>query len=432
MPAAAVVGAQWGDEGKGKVVDFLAERARIVIRYSGGDNAGHTVVNSLGLFRMHLIPSGIFHPHVTCIIGNGVVINPATLIEEMRALREAGLPLNNLIISPQAHLIMPYHIQQDKLEEQARGKKAIGTTQRGIGPAYADKAARNGIRVGDLLDREFFRERLSSILEIKNALFRKIFNAEPLSFEAIYEEYLRYAEVLAPFISDPLPVIKEALRRGDWIILEGAQGTLLDLDFGTYPFVTSSNPCVGGGCTGAGVSPREIREIIGVFKAFTTRVGSGPMPTELVDETGELLRERGREFGTTTGRPRRCGWFDAVLGRFAAEVNDFTSIALTKFDVLDPLPVVKICVAYKLEGRIIHSPPPSPSLLWKCEPIYEELPGWQTSTSGIRRFEDLPPAARNYIKRIEELVGRPIVLISVGPKREETIIRGELLGRWPE
>jgi len=426
MPAIAIIGGQWGDEGKGKVIDFLAQKASIVARFSGGNNAGHTVVNELGKFRMHLIPSGIFHPQVTCIIGNGVVVDPEVLLDELKALEERGVKTERLLISYRAHLIMPYHRLLDGLEEEARGGKAIGTTRKGVGPAYTDKVARMGIRVGDLLDKEFFLERLRSVLECKNQILTKVYGVQPLPLQEIYQKYSEYGERLAPFIREVDQIVYEALKRDELIFLEGAQGTLLDVDFGTYPYVTSSSPIAGGVCTGMGLSPLAIKGVIGVFKAYTTRVGGGPMPTELRDADGREIRERGQEYGTTTGRPRRCGWFDGVMARFSARLNRFTSIALTKFDILDTFPSIKICTAYKLDGTLLEHPPTNPALLERCEPVYEELPGWQKPTSEARRFEELPSEAQRYVRRLEQLLECPIGLISVGPSREQTIVRQPL------
>jgi len=422
MAIVAVVGAQWGDEGKGKIVDLLAERMHAVVRFSGGDNAGHTVINSYGEFRLHLVPSGIFHPHVACIIGNGVAVNPAVLLEEIENLEKHGVKVDNLFISDRAHLIMPYHTLLDGLEEERRGEKAIGTTRKGIGPVFADKIARLGIRTCDLLDRDGFRKRLASILELKNALLTSIYNAAPLSLDEIYQQYCQYAEKLARFITDTSRLLQQMVSQGKNILLEGAQGTLLDPDFGTYPYVTSSSPLAAGGSLGTGISPRHIEQVIGVFKAYTTRVGSGPMPTELRDKVGEFIRERAHEYGATTGRPRRCGWFDAVAGRFATQVNGFTSIALTRLDVLDVFDSVKICTAYRLDGETLHHFPSNTSLLEKCQPVYEELPGWKTPTSHIRRAADLPAQARRYVARIEELRSCPASIISVGPSRDHTIM----------
>ena len=427
MPTIAIIGGQWGDEGKGKVIDLLAEQAKMVVRFSGGDNAGHTVINPLGEFRMHLVPSGIFRPEVTCIIANGVVINPAVLFAELDDLEKHNVSVSNLFISDRAHLIMPYHTLLDALEEESRGRGAIGTTKKGIGPAYADKSARLGIRAGDLLDKEAFLNRLRSVLEYKNKILTKVYEAPPISLDEVYEQYCHYGERLAPFIRETNVLIYDALDRGELVLLEGAQGTLLDLDFGTYPYVTSSSPFAGGACIGAGLSPNRIDRILGVFKAYITRVGAGPMPTELEDETGSRMRERGHEYGTTTGRPRRCGWFDAVLARYSAQINGFTAVALTKFDILDIFPSIKICTAYKIDGESYTRPPSNIALLERCQPIYEEHPGWQSETSNIRRFQDLPKEAQSYVKRIEELIGCPIALISVGPAREQAIMVRDIL-----
>ena len=421
MPVIAVIGAQWGDEGKGKIVDLLAEKVRMVVRFSGGDNAGHTVVNPHGEFRLHLIPSGIFYPQVVCLIGNGVVINPKVLIGEIDELNQRGVDTTRLFISDRAHLIMPYHILLDGLEEELRGGKAIGTTRRGIGPAYVDKTARLGIRTGDLLDKEAFLERLRFILEFKNIILTKIYGASPLSLDEIYSQYCQYGERLAPHIREATAMVEEALDRNELVILEGAQGTLLDLDFGTYPYTTSSSPLAGGGCVGAGLGPTEISRILGVFKAYCTRVGGGPMPTELKDETGDLIREQAHEYGTTTGRPRRCGWFDGVAARFSTRINGFTGAAITRLDVLGALPRLKICVGYKLDGETIDYFPGNIATLEKCQPIYEELPGWQSPISHIRDYEQLPAQARQYVAKLEELSSCPVNIISVGPRREETI-----------
>ena len=405
MSVIVVVGAQWGDEGKGKVVDLLAERAQVVVRFSGGDNAGHTVINHYGAFGLHLVPSGIFSPEATCIIGNGVVINPSKLIEE----------------SDRAHLVMPYHILLDGLEEERRADGALGTTRRGIGPAFTDKVARLGIRAGELLDKEVLLERLRFMINYKNIILTKVYGASPLSLDEVYSQYCRYGERLAPYIKETTIILAEALSRGQQILLEGAQGALLDPDFGTYPYTTSSSPLAGGGCLGAGIGPTSIDSVLGVFKAYCTRVGSGPMPTELHDETGNLIREQAHEYGTTTGRPRRCGWFDAVAARFSQRINGFTGVALTRLDVLDVLPSLKICTVYKLDGKTIDNFPASIAELERCQPVYEELDGWQTSTSHIRKYDQLPPQARTYVERLEELIPCPVNLISVGSAREQTI-----------
>jgi adenylosuccinate synthase len=423
MPVVAVIGAQWGDEGKGKIVDMLAEKARYVVRFSGGDNAGHTVVNPLGEFKLRLTPSGIFYPGVTSIIGNGVVINPAVLNSEIDELNSRGIDTSRLCISDRAHLIMPYHILLEGLEEEALGGKAIGTTRKGIGPAFADKVARTGIRAGDLLDKEVLRDRLASALEYKNKIITKVYGKDPLSLDDIFKQYCQYAERWAPFICDTTGILAQALERNEPILLEGAQGVLLDPDFGTYPFATSSSPMAGGACLGAGISPNRLTHILGVFKAFQTRVGAGPMPTELNDEIGETIRERGHEYGTVSGRPRRCGWFDTIAARLSARLNGFQSLAITRLDILDVLPFIKICVGYKLDGKTIDNFPANVTVLEKCQPVYEELPGWEKPISDVRKFKDLPPNAQRYVKRLEELIGCPSSLISVGKSREQTIVR---------
>ena len=420
MPAIAVIGAQWGDEGKGKVVDLLAEKANVVVRFSGGNNAGHTVINQFGMFRMHLIPSGIFYPQVTCVIGHGVVVDPAVFLEEVGHLKERNVSVSNLFVSERAHLIMPYHILLDGLEEEARGSGAIGTTRKGVGPAFVDKTSRMGIRVCDLLDKDTFWQRLSFVLDYKNRILTKLYGADPLSLDELYESYCQYGELLAPFVRETDVIVKDALRKGELVMLEGAQGTLLDLDFGTYPYVTSA--VAGGVSLGLGIGSTSLDGALGVFKAYTTRVGSGPMPTELQDESGDLIRERAHEYGTTTGRPRRCGWFDAVIGRFSAEVNGFTGAAITRFDILDTFETIKICTAYEVDGTRYNRPPANSALFEKCRPVYEELPGWQCPTSDLRRFEELPPRAQAYVRRIEELTGCPVSLVSVGPGRDQTIM----------
>ena len=420
MPAIAIIGAQWGDEGKGKLVDLLAEKVQVVVRFSGGNNAGHTVVNRLGEFRMHLIPSGIFHPEVTCIIGNGVVLDPATFTGEIENLQKQGVNTSNLFVSDRAHLIMPYHIMLDGLEEESRGKGAIGTTRKGVGPAFTDKTSRMGIRVCDLLDRDSFHKRLSSVLEYENNILTKLYGAAPLSFNEIYNDYCRYGDTIAPYVRQTEVIIRNALERGELVLMEGAQGALLDLDYGTYPYVTSA--VSGAVSLGLGMSPALIKDVVGVFKAYITRVGGGAMPTELEDEQGEIIRERGHEYGTTTGRPRRCGWFDAVVSRYSREVNGFTSAAIMKFDILDTFSTIKICTAYEIEGTMYTEPPANSSLFERCQPVYEEMPGWQSNTTGIRSFDDLPPQAQAYVRRIEELIGCPVSIVSVGPDREQTII----------
>lgn len=428
MPAYAIIGGQWGDEGKGKIVDFLTEKAHHVVRFSGGNNAGHTVITQQGEFKFHLIPSGIFWSHATCVIGNGVVVDPDVLVEELRGLQAYKVDVSHLVVSDRAHVIMPYHIALDRLEEQARGKGALGTTGKGVGPAYVDKVARWGIRVGDLLDSDALLPRLSFVVEQKNAQITRIYGGEPFSVEELYDQCRRWAEQLASYIKSTEGLLAEALERGENVLLEGAQGALLDVDHGTYPYVTSSSPTVGGAVTGTGINPRYVAGTVGVFKAYTTRVGSGPLPSEIFDEVGETIRERAWEYGTTTGRPRRCGWFDAVAARHSATINGFTSTVLTRLDVLDGFPSVKICVAYQVDGQTVDRFPSSATVLERCQPVYEELPGWDEPTASLQHLDDLPPQARAYVQHLEELIGCPIDVISTGPRREETVLIRPILG----
>lgn len=421
MPVLALVGGQWGDEGKGKVIDSLAADADMVVRYAGGDNAGHTTVNPHGTFRLHLIPSGIFYPEVSCIIGNGVVVNPAVLMREISELREHGVETSNLLVSDRAHLIMPYHTLLDRLEEERRGSGAIGTTQRGIGPAFVDKVARTGIRVGDLQDSTIFRDRLELVMEQKNALLTSLYGHPALSVDEVYEQYLGFANQMNPYIVDTLPVIHQAMQRDDRIMLEGAQGALLDTDFGTYPFVTSSSPLAGNATLGSGLGPTHIRRVIGVFKAYATRVGSGPMPTELKDEMGDFIREKAKEYGATTGRPRRCGWFDAIAGKFSVRINGMTEIALTHLDIFDGFESIKICTGYRIEGGFTTDFPTQIGRVERCEPVYEEIPGWHECTEGISSYTQLPVNARKYIDTISSLLDCRVSLVSMGPKREQMI-----------
>ena len=427
MSVVVAVGCQWGDEGKGKVVDMLAEKSDMVIRFSGGDNAGHTVINPLGEFALRLVPSGVFYPQVTCVMGNGMAINPKVLLEEMDSLQQRGIDLSHLYISDRANLIMPYHLVIEGLEEEARGGKAIGTTRKGIGPAFSDKIARVGIRAGDLLDRETFRERLEHVLEYKNTIITKVFGVEPLSLDDIFKEYCEYGERLAPRIRETTLMIAEALEHGDKVLMEGAQGALLDPDFGTYPFATSSSPLAGGASIGAGFGPTRIEYVLGIYKAYCSRVGAGPFPSEMEEETGNLIRERAHEYGTVSGRPRGCGWFDAVAARFSQRINSCTGLAITRLDILDILPGLKICTGYELDGQIIDNFPASVAALERCRPVYEEMPGWQTPTSDIRQFEQLPREAQQYVARIEELLSCPADVISVGSAREQTIIRRNIM-----
>ncbi len=426
MPVIAIIGAQWGDEGKGKIVELLAQDADMVIRFSGGDNAGHTVVNKLGEFKLHLIPSGIFSPRATCLIGNGVAINPRVFLDEIDQLNKSGVATSKVFISDHAHLIMPYHLLIDGLEEQRRGGQAIGTTRKGIGPTFADKAARLGIRTGDLLDKDTFTQRLRPILDYKNTILTQVYGEKPLSLEDIVSSYSQYGEHLAAYITDTSLMIDEALGNNNIILLEGAQGTLLDPDFGTYPYTTSSSPLAGGACIGTGLGPTRINHCLGIFKAYCTRVGAGPMPTELKDETGNIIREQAHEYGATTGRPRRCGWFDAVAARYSSRINGFNGAVITRLDILDIFPSIKIATSYKLDGEIINYFPSNTTILAKCQPVYEELPGWQTSTSHIRQFEELPREARQYVSYLEKIINCPVKLISVGASREQTINKAPL------
>jgi adenylosuccinate synthase len=426
MAAVVLIGAQWGDEGKGKITDFLAEKASMIVRSQGGNNAGHTVVVDGEEFKLHLIPSGILYSEKTCVIANGVVIDPAVLIGELDHLIERGVKVAKLLISGNAHVIMPYHRLLDGLEENARGDNKIGTTKRGIGPAYMDKTARTGIRMSELIDPEEFAAKLRRNLAEKNTLITKVYGAEPLEFEEIYQEYEGYAARLREYVTDTSLAIAQTMVKGSKVLFEGAQGTLLDLDHGTYPFVTSSYPIAGGACTGAGVGPTTIDRVVAVLKAYTTRVGEGPFPTELTDEIGQKIQKVGCEFGTTTGRARRCGWFDAVIARYAVRINGISDFALTKLDVLTGLETLKICVGYNVRGERIDEFPQSQKILTQCEPIYEEMPGWQEDITSVKKFEDLPKNAQNYVRRLEELSGVQTTIVAVGPGREQTIVRGEI------
>jgi adenylosuccinate synthase len=423
MANVVVVGAQWGDEGKGKVVDIYTEYADDVVRYQGGNNAGHTLVVGDEKIVLHLIPSGILHAGKRCVIGNGVVLDPEVFIREITNLKKSGKFQDDsvLLLSENLHVIMPYHKRIDIAREAKSGAGKIGTTGRGIGPAYEDKIGRRGIRLGDLVDREIFARKLKETLEEKNFLLQNLLNEQPFTFEEIYDEYCRYADQLSIYMADTALVLHKDISAGKKLLFEGAQGTLLDVDLGTYPFVTSSSTCAGGACTGTGVSPRAIDEIIGISKAYVTRVGSGPFPTELLEETGEKLRQNGHEFGATTGRPRRCGWFDAMVLRYAVRVNGLTGIALTKLDVLDTFETIKICTGYTYQGRVLEDLPTNLETFAQCIPIYEEVPGWMTDISAAQSFDQLPEAARIYVRRLEQLVGCPIVLVSVGPRRDQTI-----------
>ena len=423
MSSVVVVGTQWGDEGKGKITDFLSEKAEYVARYQGGDNAGHTIQFGGETYKLHLIPSGIFSPEKLCIIGNGVVVNPKSLVTELAYLHERNITTDNLRISDRAHVILPYHIELDRLQEEAKGDKKIGTTIKGIGPAYMDKAARVGIRIADLLDREVFEERLRINLEDKNRQFTKLYDASPMNFEEIFEEYYEYGQQIKQYVCDTSVLLNDALDNGKRVLFEGAQGVMLDIDQGTYPFVTSSNPLAGGVTIGSGVGPSKVTKVVGVCKAYTSRVGDGPFPTELFDEIGSRIREVGREYGTTTGRPRRVGWFDSVVMRHSKRVSGITNLCLNSIDVLTGLETVKICVAYrKSNGEEISHYPASLVELGQCEPVYEELPGWSEDITGCRTLDELPIEAQNYVRRVSELVGVKISTFSVGPDRNQTNI----------
>ncbi|WP_334142485.1 adenylosuccinate synthase [Rhabdothermincola sp.] len=420
MPATVVVGTQWGDEGKGKFTDLVAKEMHLVVRYQGGHNAGHTIVVDGESFALQLVPSGILYDHITPVIGNGVVVDPRVLLDEVDMLERKGVDTSRLKVSGNAHLILPYHQEIDRLTERRLGKNKVGTTKRGIGPAYADKAARVGLRVQDLLDPKIFRQKLDVVLKEKNAVLAKVFNQLPLSADEIASQYLEEcAPRMEPMIADTVALVHEALEAGRHVLLEGAQATFLDLDHGTYPFVTSSNPVAGGACTGAGIGPRYIDRVIGVAKAYVTRVGSGPFPTELLDEVGDLLVERGGEYGTNTGRRRRTGWFDAVMLRHAVRLNSLSELALTKLDVLDTLPEVKVCVAYELDGERFEHLPYHQSVLHKATPIYETLPGWTTDLSSVTERRQLPSHALDYVAFLEQQVGVPIRLVGVGPGRDQ-------------
>ena len=427
MPAIVLLGAQWGDEGKGKATDLLGGRVDYVVRYQGGNNAGHTVVIGDEKYALHLLPSGILSPGVIPVIGNGVVVDPAVLLHEMAGLEARGVDTSRLLISASAHLITPYHVTLDKVSERFLGKSKIGTTGRGIGPTYMDKVGRLGIRVQDLFDPSILRQKVEGALANKNQVLVKVFNRRELEVDAITEELLQYAEPLRPHVADTALVLNDALDAGSIVLLEGGQGTLLDVDHGTYPFVTSSNPTAGGACTGSGIGPTRVTRVIGILKAYTTRVGSGPFPTELLDEWGERLRSVGGEVGVTTGRPRRCGWFDAPIARYATRVNGLTDIFLTKLDVLTGIERIPVCVAYEIEGQRITELPMTQTDFHHAKPVYEELPGWTEDISGARSVEDLPANAQAYVRYLEELSGAPISAIGVGQDRDATIVVRDML-----
>jgi adenylosuccinate synthase len=424
MPAIVLIGAQWGDEGKGKATDILGGEVQWVVRYQGGNNAGHTVVLPDGKnFALHLIPSGILTPGVTNVIGNGVVVDPGVLLEELAGLEAKDVDTSRLLISADAHLIMPYHVAIDKVTERFLGKSRIGTTGRGIGPAYQDKIARVGVRMQDLLDEKLLREKVEAALELKNQVLVKIYNRRALDVDEVANTVLGHAEGFAHRIADTRLALHQALERGETVLLEGSQGTLLDVDHGTYPYVTSSSPTAGGAASGSGIGPTRISRVIGILKAYTTRVGSGPFPTELFDADGEYLRKAGGEFGVTTGRSRRCGWFDAVIARYAVRVNGITDLFLTKLDVLSGLENVPLCVGYEVDGKRVDEMPMTQADVVAATPVYETMPGWFEDISAARSFADLPARARDYVERIEELSGAPVSAIGVGPGREETVVR---------
>jgi len=421
-----VVGGQWGDEGKGKLVDFLAQRADMVVRSQGGNNAGHTVVTEHGEFKFQLLPSGILHPDVTCVIGNGVVVDPRVLIREIEQLRERGVEPRNLVVSERAHMVMSYHPLFDKVEEEVRGDDRLGTTWRGIGPAYSDKVRRIGFRIGDLQKEVFMRKKLGFVVgQVKNPILHGLYREQPFDCEGMIVEYLGYARALDPYIRDTFPIVQDALDRHANVLLEGAQSTMLDLDFGTYPYVTSSNCSAGGACTGSGIAPTRVDRTVVVCKAYTTRVGYGPFPTELTDHVGDAIREGGNEFGTVTGRARRVGWFDGAVARYAVRLNGATSLALMKLDVLDEMPELRICLGYDFRGEFHDHPMANISHLKHCAPRYETLPGWERPIGHCRTWEELPPNCRAYVERLEELCGTPIQMIGVGPRRDQFVVRGQ-------
>jgi adenylosuccinate synthase len=424
MPATVICGLQWGDEGKGKATDLLAGSVSHVVRYQGGDNAGHTIVLGDEVFKLHLVPSGVLHPHITPIIGNGVVVNPRSLLAEIEMLEGRGIATDKLRVSGAAHVIMPYHVALDEAREEAGGAAAIGTTKRGIGPAYGDRAWRSGIRLGDLLEPAWLRRRLAAVLAEKNAFLERTHGLSPLDLDEVHGQAVAWGEQLAGRIVDTTALVQRALADGGHVLFEGAQGTLLDLDHGTYPYVTSSNAVAGGACTGGGVGPLQIDQVIGVLKAYSTRVGAGPLPTELTDDVGRHMAEVGHEFGTTTGRRRRCGWLDFVPLRHAVAVNSVSSLMLNKLDILTGLAEVKACIAYRVDGRLIDEWPLSLSDLERAEPVYESYEGWVEDLSAAREIDDLPAAARRFVDAIEQRAGVPIAIVSVGPDRAQTLVRG--------
>lgn len=422
MASVIIVGTQWGDEGKGKIVDYLANKAQYVVRSQGGSNAGHTVVVDNVKYKLRLLPSGILHKDKVCIIGNGVVIEPKVFLNEIDGLIEKKVNMSNLKISNRAHVLMPYHKILDELQEEDLGENKLGTTKNGIGPCYMDKASRLGIRIVDLMNKEVFAKKLKFNVELKNKLLKKLYNHEGINYEELLKEYLEYADRLRPYVADTTTILNKAIKEKKNILFEGAQATMLDLDHGTYPFVTSSYPAAGGACTGSGVGPRKIDNVIGVVKAYSTRVGEGPFPSELFDDVGQFIRDKGGEYGTVTGRARRCGWLDACVIKYASYINGLDSVAITRLDILDELEKLKICVAYKYNGEILEDYPADLDILSKVEPVYEEFDGWKTSTTNIREYDKLPENAKKYLKRLSEVIDTEISIVSVGAGRDETII----------
>ena len=425
MSAVVVMGSQWGDEGKGKIVDYLAQQAEAVVRYGGGSNAGHTVAVNGEEYKLRLLPSGILYKGTLCVIGNGVVVDPKVMLEEMDAMAARGIDVSGIRLSNRAHVVLPYHSLMDGLSEELRGNSKIGTTKRGIGPCYQDKAKRNGIRVCDLMDKEEFAKRLKENLEIKNIELQRLYNHEPLDYDTMLKEYEGYAERLRPYVCDTISLLNDELANGKKVLFEGAQATMLDVDYGTYPYVTSSHPVAGGIGVGAGVAPNKIQTVVGVVKAYCTRVGAGPFPTEQLNEIGEKLREAGHEFGTVTGRPRRTGWLDAFVVRYAGMISGITHMAITRLDILDDFDEIKMCTGYKYKGELLNEIPASLKVLAEVEPVYETFKGWKTSISGIRKYEDLPKEARVYLERMAEVTGIKVGIVSVGPNRDQTIVLDE-------
>ncbi|WP_462331976.1 adenylosuccinate synthase [Schwartzia sp. (in: firmicutes)] len=425
MSAVVVMGSQWGDEGKGKIVDYLAQQAEAVVRYGGGSNAGHTVAVNGEEYKLRLLPSGILYKGTLCVIGNGVVVDPKVMLEEMDAMAARGIDVSGIRLSNRAHVVLPYHSLIDELSEELRGNSKIGTTKRGIGPCYQDKAKRVGIRVCDLMDKEEFAKRLKENLEIKNIELQRLYNHEPLDYDTMLKEYEGYAERLRPYVCDTISLLNDELANGKKVLFEGAQATMLDVDYGTYPYVTSSHPVAGGIGVGAGVAPNKLQTVVGVVKAYCTRVGAGPFPTEQLNEIGEKLREAGHEFGTVTGRPRRTGWLDAFVVRYAGMLSGITHMAITRLDILDGFDEIKMCTGYKYKGELLNEIPASLKVLAEVEPVYETFKGWKTSISGIRKYEDLPKEARVYLERMAEVTGIKVGIVSVGPNRDQTIVLDE-------